>query len=65
MRLAALPDAPAAFGSKLAKWSGTGDAEQRWRARLRDVALNLVLVLKGEPSGWSALTLPTAKGRSN
>lgn len=32
-------DAPAAFGSTLAEWSGTGDTEQRWRARLRDVAL--------------------------
>ena len=42
LRLAALTDAPGAFGSTLAEWSGTGDTEQRWRARLGDVALNLV-----------------------
>jgi hypothetical protein len=40
MRLQALADAPAAFGSTLAEWSGASDREERWRSRLREVALN-------------------------
>jgi len=41
LRLAALAEAPDAFGSTLAEWSGAGDTEQRWRTRLHGVALNL------------------------
>lgn len=63
LRLAALAEAPAAFGSTLAEWSGTGDAEQRWRGRLRDVALNLVLLLKGEPVGMVSATAPNSEGQ--
>ena len=34
LRLAALAEAPGAFGSRLADWQGDGDREQRWRDRL-------------------------------
>ncbi len=51
LRRAALADAPTAFSSTLARWSGDGDTEQRWRARLSEVAFNLVLWLDGDPVG--------------
>ena len=34
LRLAALAEAPYAFGSTLAEWQGQGDREERWRDRL-------------------------------
>ncbi|MEC3992139.1 GNAT family N-acetyltransferase [Actinacidiphila sp. DG2A-62] len=34
LRLAALAEAPYAFGSTLAQWQGDGDREERWRNRL-------------------------------
>jgi len=34
LRLAAMAEAPHAFGSRLADWQGDGDREQRWRDRL-------------------------------
>lgn len=34
LRLAALAEAPYAFGSTLAQWQGDGDREERWRDRL-------------------------------
>ena len=37
LRLAGLAEAPAAFGSALAEWTGKGDTEHRWRARLSSV----------------------------
>ena len=49
LRLAALVDAPGAFGSGLADWSDAPD--QRWRSRLRDVPLNVIAHLDGEPVG--------------
>ncbi len=49
LRLAALADAPEAFGSGLADWADADD--DRWRARLRDVPLNVVADLHGEPVG--------------
>ena len=49
LRLAALADAPGAFGSGLADWSDAPD--QRWRSRLRDVPLNVIAHLGGEPVG--------------
>ena len=58
VRLAALAESPAAFGSRYADWV---DAEpQRWRARLTDVPLNLVLIMDGEPVGLVSGTAPTA-----
>jgi GNAT superfamily N-acetyltransferase len=53
LRLAALADAPFAFGSQLADWV---DAEEsRWRARL-DLpgSLNLIAVLDGTPVGMAS-----------
>ena len=39
LRLKALADAPAAFGSGLSEWIDATD--ERWRSRVRDVPLNL------------------------
>jgi ribosomal protein S18 acetylase RimI-like enzyme len=58
LRLRALADAPSAFGSTLADWTGPGDTEQRWRERLSSVALNLVALLSGEPVGMASATSP-------
>lgn len=62
LRHAALADAPDAFGSTLAEWSGAGDTEARWRGRLEDVALNLVLALDGVPVGMVSGLAPGAAG---
>ncbi|WP_325004908.1 hypothetical protein [Intrasporangium sp.] len=62
LRRAALTESPAAFGSTLAQWSGAGDTERRWRARLTSVALNLVLTMDGEPVGLVSATAPGADG---
>lgn len=51
LRLAALADAPSAFGSTLADWSGPGDNEARWRARLTDVPFNAIVRWHGTPAG--------------
>lgn len=50
--------APAAFGSALAEWSGTGDTEQRWRGRLAGVALNLILIWGSKPAGMISAIAP-------
>ena len=62
LRLAALAEAPAAFGSTFAEWSGSGDTEPRWRARLASVALNLLLTVGGELVGMVSATAPNAHG---
>lgn len=49
MRLDALADSPTAFGSLLADWIDAGG--DRWRARLRDVPLNVIAMLDDEPAG--------------
>ncbi|MHB8245050.1 MAG: GNAT family N-acetyltransferase [Acidimicrobiales bacterium] len=51
LRLRALTEAPYAFGSTLAEWSGDGDTEERWRARLSSVPLNLVASLDDQAVG--------------
>jgi ribosomal protein S18 acetylase RimI-like enzyme len=51
LRLAALAEAPGAFGSTLAEWSGPGDTEARWRARLTNVPLNTVFSIDGAHVG--------------
>ncbi|GGO26233.1 GNAT family N-acetyltransferase [Micromonospora parathelypteridis] len=60
LRLAALAEAPEAFGSRLADWQGEGDREQRWRDRLSiPGSHNLVAVLDGRPVGMAS-GVPTA-----
>jgi ribosomal protein S18 acetylase RimI-like enzyme len=55
LRLAALAEAPAAFGSRLADWQGQGDREERWRARLSiPGSHNVVAVLDGRPAGMAS-----------
>ena len=62
LRLAALRDAPQAFGSKLADWQGEGDSERRWRGRLDGVLLNLLADLDGSPAGMVSGMLPDHDG---
>ncbi|GAA1430317.1 GNAT family N-acetyltransferase [Microlunatus lacustris] len=62
LRQAALAEAPGAFCSTLAEWSGSGDTEQRWRARLAEVPLNLALTVGGEPLGMVSATAPDSAG---
>ncbi|MCZ0991538.1 GNAT family N-acetyltransferase [Streptomyces diastatochromogenes] len=55
LRLAALAEAPYAFGSTLADWQGFGDREERWRARLSiPGAHDLVALLDGLPVGMAS-----------
>ncbi|WP_042429031.1 GNAT family N-acetyltransferase [Streptacidiphilus anmyonensis] len=55
LRQAALAEAPYAFGSTLAEWQGSGDREDRWRARLGiPGALNVVAVVDGRPAGMAS-----------
>ncbi|MEV1330567.1 GNAT family N-acetyltransferase [Micromonospora costi] len=62
LRLAALTDAPYAFGSRLADWQGDGDREERWRSRLAiPGSHNLLADLDGRPVGMvSGVPTPTA-----
>lgn len=62
LRRVALAEAPGAFGSTLADWSGEGGTEARWRARLGDAALNLLLVLDGVLVGMVSALAPGANG---
>jgi ribosomal protein S18 acetylase RimI-like enzyme len=62
LRLAALAEAPYAFGSRLADWQGDGDREERWRARLAiPGAVNLVAMLAGTAVGMAS-GIPDAPG---
>jgi ribosomal protein S18 acetylase RimI-like enzyme len=49
VRLAALAEAPYAYGTALAQWDGAD--EQRWRARLTSVPFNALAKLSGRPAG--------------
>ena len=51
LRQAALQEAPHAFRSTLADWTGTRDSEDRWRARLATVPFNLAAYLGGSEAG--------------
>lgn len=55
LRLAALTEAPHAFGARLADWQGEGDDETRWRARLSiPGARDFVATLEGVPVGMAS-----------
>jgi GNAT superfamily N-acetyltransferase len=54
LRRAALGDSPAAFSSKLADWSGSGDFEHRWRERLAGPSYDLVATLADRPAGMAS-----------
>ncbi|QIQ04357.1 GNAT family N-acetyltransferase [Streptomyces liangshanensis] len=55
LRLAALAEAPYAFGSTLAQWQGDGDREERWRARLGiPGAHDVIAVVDGRPAGMAS-----------
>jgi ribosomal protein S18 acetylase RimI-like enzyme len=55
LRLAALAEAPHAFGSKLSDWQGEGDQESRWRERLGlPGSYNLIALLDGSPVGMAS-----------
>jgi ribosomal protein S18 acetylase RimI-like enzyme len=58
MRLAALAEAPYAFGATLAEWQGEGDTEIRWRARLSTVPLNVLMYLDDAPAGMVSGVAP-------
>ena len=51
LRLQALTEDAPAFGSSLAEWSGPGDTEERWRARLTNVPLNALVYWDGQLAG--------------
>ena len=58
LRLAALAEAPYAFSSTLAGWTGRGDIEARWRSRLADVPYNLVATVGEQAVGMVSCTQP-------
>ena len=60
LRLAALADAPRAFGSTLDQWRDAD--ERRWRERIGAVALNLVAERDAAPVGMVSGTGPDAEG---
>jgi ribosomal protein S18 acetylase RimI-like enzyme len=55
LRLAALAEAPYAFGSRLADWQGEGDRAERWRERLSlPGSYNVVALLDKQPAGMAS-----------
>ncbi len=58
VRLAALRDAPDAFGTTLAQWQGAADTEARWRARLTGVPFNVLAERAGAAIGMIGATAP-------
>lgn len=58
LRRQALTEAPEAFYSTIAEWTGEGDVEERWRQRLRSVPHNLVAYVGAEPAGMVSATDP-------
>jgi GNAT superfamily N-acetyltransferase len=54
LRLAALAEAPYAFGTRLADWQGDGDREVRWRAQLATPgSYHVAALLDGGPAGMA------------
>ncbi|WP_408899438.1 GNAT family N-acetyltransferase [Nocardioides sp. R1-1] len=55
LRLAALAEAPDAFGETLAGWQGERDREERWRDRLSiPGGRDFVVLLEGRPVGMAS-----------
>ena len=65
LRLAALAQAPMDFGSTLAEWTGEGDTEHRWRARLSSVPFNAIITCDGAPAGMVGATTVNGDGAIN
>ncbi len=61
VRLAALADSPAAFGSALVEWVEA--PQERWELRLLDVPLNLVAMTGNRAIGQVGATSPNAVGQ--
>lgn len=63
LRLAALAEAPYAFGSQLADWQGENDREDSWRGRLSIAgSYNLVSELDEQPVGMASGVPATDQG---
>jgi ribosomal protein S18 acetylase RimI-like enzyme len=62
IRLAALREAPYAYGSTVAEWEGEGDTELRWRYRLTEVPFNVMALRDGVPAGIVSGTHPDESG---
>ena len=58
LRLRGLVEAPYAFGSTLAQWTGNGDTEERWRNRLSSIPLSLVASVNEKSVGMGSATSP-------
>lgn len=58
LRLSALAESPEAFGAALLDWSGRGDSELRWRARLHHVPYNAVARAGASELGMVSATRP-------
>lgn len=56
LRLAALAGSPEAFRADYAYWSGPGDQERNWRARLADRPFNAAVTYAGTPAGMVSAT---------
>jgi hypothetical protein len=65
LRLAALAEAPAVFGSTLADWTGEGDTEDRWRARLSSVRSTRSSPATAHRQEWSARRQSMMAAQSN
>lgn len=60
LRLAALSEAPYAFGSQLADWACDGDAEERWRGRLGIPESHNVVAMLDDHGVGMASGVPTS-----
>lgn len=60
LRLAALSEAPRAFGSRLADWTGDGDVEERWRGRLGIPGSHNVVAMLEDHGVGMASGVPTS-----
>ncbi len=61
LRLTALTEAPQAFGSRLADWTGDNDVEERWRGRLSIAGSHNVVALVRDRAAGMASGVPTSE----